>query len=114
MLFYFIHGKENAPHTQGVTLMLFNEARKELIRWESHGSRITKAPIQCTELINDSNEEDKDQFYQMLQSIVDKCPGIYLIIMIGDLNVIGRHELVERNKNDETFANLRVQQNGSM
>ncbi|VDP44537.1 unnamed protein product [Schistosoma curassoni] len=110
MLFYFSHGEEDAPHTQGVTLMLFKGARKELMRWGSYGSRIIKAPIQCTELISDSNEEDKDQFYQMLQPIVDKCPGIYLIIMIGDLNVnvIGRHELGEGNQNDETFANLRL------
>ncbi|VDO92940.1 unnamed protein product [Schistosoma mattheei] len=35
--------EENAPHTQGVELMLSKQAQKALIGWESHGPRITKA-----------------------------------------------------------------------
>ncbi|VDP66679.1 unnamed protein product [Schistosoma curassoni] len=41
MLLYSGHEEENAPHTHGVALMLSKQSRDELIRWKSHGSRIT-------------------------------------------------------------------------
>uniref|UniRef100_A0A183KIJ9 RanBD1 domain-containing protein n=1 Tax=Schistosoma curassoni TaxID=6186 RepID=A0A183KIJ9_9TREM len=75
-----------APYTQGVVLMLFKEARNELIGWQSHGSRIIKASfktkkevitmhiIQCYAPANDNNDDIKDQFYERLQSIIEKCP----------------------------------------
>ncbi|VDP08277.1 unnamed protein product [Schistosoma curassoni] len=37
------HEEENAPHTQGVALMLYKQAQNALMRWESHGPRIIKA-----------------------------------------------------------------------
>ncbi|VDP58201.1 unnamed protein product [Schistosoma curassoni] len=40
MLLYSGHEEENAPHTQGVALMLSKQARNALAEWESHGSRI--------------------------------------------------------------------------
>ncbi|VDP07370.1 unnamed protein product [Schistosoma margrebowiei] len=82
MLLYFGHKEESALHTQGVALMLFKEARNALIGWESHGSGIIKASfetkkegitmnvIQCYAPTNDSNGDDKDQFYSRLQSII--------------------------------------------
>ncbi|VDP69321.1 unnamed protein product [Schistosoma curassoni] len=42
-LLYLGHEEVNAPHTQGVALILSNEARNAVIRWESHGHRIIKA-----------------------------------------------------------------------
>ena len=35
---------------------------------------------------NDYDEDVKDQFYDRLQSIVEKCPTKDLTILIGDLN----------------------------
>ncbi|PXX94314.1 hypothetical protein DF185_23040, partial [Marinifilum breve] len=67
MLLYSGHEEENAPHTQGVALMLSKVARNALVGWESHGSRIIKASfktkkegilmniIQCYAPTNDSN-----------------------------------------------------------
>ncbi|VDP50185.1 unnamed protein product [Schistosoma margrebowiei] len=78
MLLYSGHEKEHAPYTRGVTLMLYKEARSTLIGWESHGSRIIKAAfktknekitmnvIQCYAPTHDSNDDDKDQFYERL------------------------------------------------
>ncbi|VDP39551.1 unnamed protein product [Schistosoma margrebowiei] len=43
LLIYSGHEEENALHTQGVALMLSNQAQNALIGWESHGSRIIKA-----------------------------------------------------------------------
>ena len=130
MLLYSGHEEENAPHTQGVALMLSKVARNALVGWESHGSRIIKASfktkkegilmniIQCYAPTNDSNDDIKDQFYERLQSIIEKCPRKDLTILMGDLNakvgidntgyedIMGRHGLGERNENGERFANL--------
>ncbi|CAH8462687.1 unnamed protein product [Schistosoma guineensis] len=110
--------------------MLSKVARNALVGWESHGSRIIKASfktkkegilmyiIQCYAPTNDSNDEIKDQFYERLQSIIEKCPRKNLTILMGDLNakvgidntgyedIMGRHGLGERNENGERFANL--------
>ncbi|VDP25917.1 unnamed protein product [Schistosoma margrebowiei] len=71
VLLYSDH-EENAPYTDGVVLTLSKEARKALIGWESHGSRIVKASfkttkeeitrnfIQCYARNNDNNDDDKD------------------------------------------------------
>ncbi|VDP55486.1 unnamed protein product [Schistosoma margrebowiei] len=105
-------------------------ARNALVGWESHGSRIIKASfktkkegilmniIQCYAPKNDSNDDIEDQFYERLQSVIEKCPRKDLTILMGDLNakvgidntgyedIMGRHGLGERNENGERFANL--------
>ncbi|VDP54255.1 unnamed protein product [Schistosoma margrebowiei] len=130
MLLYSGHEEDNAPHTQGVALMLSKLARNALVGWESHGSRIIKASfktkkegilmniIQCYAPTNDSNDDIKDQFFERLQSVIEKCPRKDLTILMGDLNakvgidntgyedIMGRHGLGERNENGERFANL--------
>ncbi|VDO67053.1 unnamed protein product [Schistosoma margrebowiei] len=75
MLLYSGREEEDAPHTQGVALMLSKVARNALVGWESHGPRIIKTSfkakkegitmniIQCYAPNNDSSDDDKDQFY---------------------------------------------------
>ncbi|VDP47494.1 unnamed protein product [Schistosoma margrebowiei] len=67
---------------------------------------------------NDYNEDAKDQFYNRMQSIIEKCPTMDLGILMSDLNakvgmdntgyedIMGRHGLGERNENGERFSNL--------
>ncbi|VDP80468.1 unnamed protein product [Schistosoma mattheei] len=74
--------------------------------------------IQCYAPTNDNNDDIKDQFYERLESIIEKCPRKYLTILMGDLNakvgidntgyedIMGQHGLGERNENEERFANL--------
>ncbi|VDO72985.1 unnamed protein product [Schistosoma mattheei] len=88
MLLYYDHEEKNTQHTQRVAVMLSKEARNTLVVWESHGSRIMKAPletkkegitmniIECYAPTNDSNDDNKDQFYERLQSIVAKCSSL--------------------------------------
>ncbi|VDP55850.1 unnamed protein product [Schistosoma margrebowiei] len=86
-------------HTQrGVALMLFKVARNALVGWESHGSRITKASFntnkngitmnafQSYAPTDDSNDDDKDQFYNRLQSTIAKCSRMSLTIIMRELN----------------------------
>ncbi|VDP53578.1 unnamed protein product [Schistosoma mattheei] len=93
------HEEENAPHTQGVALMLSNQVQKALIGWESHESRIFKTSfktkkegmtmniIQCYGPTNDYNADVKDQFCDRLQSIVENCP-------VKDLGILnGQHRI---------------------
>ncbi|VDP71314.1 unnamed protein product, partial [Schistosoma curassoni] len=113
--------RENAPCIHGVALMLSKEARNALIGWESHGPRIIKASfktkegitmniIQCYAPNNDNNDDDRDQFYETLQSIITKCSIKDLIILMGDLNanvsmmsnryedIMRRNGLIERKE----------------
>ncbi|VDP39289.1 unnamed protein product [Schistosoma curassoni] len=110
--------------------MLSKEAQNTLIGCESHGRRIMKDSfktkkegntmdvIQCYAPTNDYNKDIKDQFYNKLQSIIEKCPTKDLTILMGDLNakvgmdntgyedIMGRHRPRERNENGGRFANL--------
>ncbi|VDP54454.1 unnamed protein product [Schistosoma curassoni] len=98
MLLYSGHEQENASHTKGVALMPSKQARNAFVEWKSHGSRIIKASfetkkggikmnvVQCSAPTNDSNDDIQDQFYERLQSIIERCPRNDLTILMGDLN----------------------------
>ena len=130
MLMYSGHEEEDAPHTQGVALMLSRKAQEALIGWEAHGPRIITATfrtkkkkikmniIQCYAPTNDSKEEEKETFYNRLQALIEKFPNRDLNILMGDLNAkigkdnsgyeetMGRHGIGERNENGERLADF--------
>jgi len=72
--------------------------------------------IPCYAQTNDSNEETQDQFFSRLQSTLDKCREMDVIILIGDFNakigmdnngyeeVMGTQGVGEMNKNGERFV----------
>ena len=47
LLLFSGHEEDNAPHTQGVTLILPKTSQRVLIRWEAHRPRILKATFQA-------------------------------------------------------------------
>ena len=130
LLLYSGHEEEEAIHTQGVGLMLAKQAQGALIGWEAHGPRIITASfrtkkkniklniVQCYAPTNDSEEEDKDQFYLRIQKILGTFPTNDVTILMGDLNakigsdntgyeqVMGIHALGTMNENGERFADL--------
>lgn len=130
LVLYSGHEDENAPHTQGVALMLSKDAQKALICWESHGPRIITAKfrtkhkrinmnvVQCYAPTNDSAEDDKDRFYERLQSIIDAYPQRDINILMGDFNakvggdnsgyerIMGREGLGTMNENGERLADF--------
>ncbi|VDO68049.1 unnamed protein product [Schistosoma margrebowiei] len=71
---------------------------------------ITMNVIQRYAPTNYSNDDDKDRFNEMLQSITAKWPGKHLTIVMGDLNakiekentgyedIMGRHGLTGRKE----------------
>ncbi|VDP25571.1 unnamed protein product [Schistosoma margrebowiei] len=97
-LLYSGHEEVNATHTQEVALMMSKQTQNALIGWESHGPRIIKASlktkeegismniIQCYVSTNEYNEDAKDQFYNRLQPIIEKCPTKDLTILTRDYN----------------------------
>ncbi|VDO90982.1 unnamed protein product [Schistosoma margrebowiei] len=112
LLLYSGHEEENAPHTQGVALMLSKQAQNAFTGWGSHEPRIVKAPLKTKE------DDAKNQFYNRLQSIIEKWPTKDLTILMGDFNakvgtdntgyedIMGRQGLGERNENGDRFVNL--------
>ena len=74
--------------------------------------------IQCYVPTNDHDDKDKDQFYNRLQTILDKLKDKDINILMGDFNakvgsdnrsykeVMGQHALGEMNENGERFADL--------
>ena len=49
LLLYSGHEKENAPHTQGIGLLLSRSAQSALIGWEALGSRIITTSFRTTD-----------------------------------------------------------------
>ncbi|KAJ8353557.1 hypothetical protein SKAU_G00211240 [Synaphobranchus kaupii] len=128
LLLYSGHEEDKAQHTEGVGLFLLRTAQRALIGWEAHGPRLITASfrtkkrkiqmnvVQCYAPTNDSDDENKDDFYNKLQSILEHLKGKDISILMGDFNakigrdntgyeeVMGKQGLGEISKNGEIFV----------
>nr|KAG5687288.1 hypothetical protein BaRGS_001953 [Batillaria attramentaria] len=127
---YSGHTEDGAPHTEGVALMLAPEAQRALIGWEPVNSRIITAKfitkkkdiklniIRCYAPTSDVEEEKKDDFYQQLQTVIDRGGAKDMTILMGDFNAkigsdntgyedtMGTHGLGQMNEDGERFADF--------
>jgi hypothetical protein len=127
-ILYSGHEEDCTPHTQGVALMLGIEAQKALRGWKPRGPRHLTASLKtkkknikmnvvlCYVFTNDSYEEDKDGFYDQLNTILEQLSNKDINILMGDFNakignynsgyegVMGQRGVGDMNKNGERFA----------
>ena len=118
--------EEGQPHTHGVALLMTPEATRALLSWEPLSPRLLTARfnskgrkttiVQCYAPTNAADLEEKDEFYNQLQAVVDKIPSRDLKIIMGDLNakvgsdnkdreqIMGTHGTGTQNENGEMFA----------
>ncbi|CAJ1081041.1 craniofacial development protein 2-like%2C partial [Xyrichtys novacula] len=127
-IIYSGHKDLGHDHTQGVALMMTPEATKALMAWEPVPSRLMSARfnsrgrkctiIQCYTPTNVAEEQEKENFYSSLQSLIDRTLKRDLKIIMGDLNakvgednagkefIMGRHGIGICNENGELFTDL--------
>ena len=97
-IIYSGHEDSNAPHTQGVAVMMSEKASKSLVGWEpvsarqmvarfktSH-KRITLTVIMCYSPTNDAEEEETEEFYDRLRATLRKRTEKEIVVMMGDFN----------------------------
>nr|KAG5699715.1 hypothetical protein BaRGS_022113 [Batillaria attramentaria] len=102
------------------------EATQALLSWEPVSPRILSARfnskgrkvtiLQCYAPTNVADEEEKENFYEQLQAVLDKAPRRDLKILMGDLNakvgtdntdrelIMGKHGTGTQNENGELFT----------
>ena len=120
--------EQGQPHMYGVALLLTPEAAQALLSWEPISARILTARfqskgrnvtiIQCYAPTNAADMEDKEEFYEQIQALMDKTKRRDTKILMGDLNakvgtdntnrdlIMGRHGTGEQNENGEMFTDF--------
>ena len=90
-------GREDDLHHEGVAIIMKKGMEKYLMEWKPVNSRIIQARlkgrqtnlsiIQCYAPTNDSNDRDKEAFYEQLQATFENVHGRDLLLVMGDLTV---------------------------
>ena len=116
-------GRNDNLHHHGVAFMISKEAEKTLLEWKPINDRIvydrcfsryvTLSVIQVYAPTNEANKEDKDNFYDQLQLVLDSVHKHDMLIIMGDLNakvgednegcenIMGKYGIGVRNDNGE-------------
>jgi endonuclease/exonuclease/phosphatase family metal-dependent hydrolase len=127
-IIYSGHTDHSHEHTHGVALLLAAEATRALLAWEPVSSRLISARfnskgrnvtvIQCYAPTNTATEEEKEEFYRALQSLIDRSPRRDIKIVMGDMNakvgcnnagrehIMGKHGLGTCNENGSLFTDF--------
>ena len=129
-ILYSTHMGENAVHSEGVAVMISQDALKTLVGWEPVSPRIITAKfqttnknislniIQCYAPTNDADDETKEDFYQLFEETTRKLSTKDITIVMGDMNakvgndntgfeeVMGKNGIGTMNENGELFASF--------
>ncbi len=121
---------EYAQHTDGVAMMLSDQAAHALIGWKPVSSRIMVATfrtcnkriklkiIMCYAPTNEADPEAKEEFYGKLQNTIQDRTQRELLILMGDLNakvgqdnsgytaIMGKQGVGEMTENGQLFADF--------
>ena len=83
-------------HIRGVALVISKQKANTLLEWDPISDRIMKARfnskhckltiILCYATTNESDKEDKEDWYEQLQQAVAKVPQHDMLLIIGDMN----------------------------
>ena len=120
--------EEGATHEQGVGILIAKEVKNSLLEWEAVSPRIITARFQSSARnvtvvnayapTNLATDDDKDQFYEQLQAVINKAPKRDLLILLGDMNakigsensglehVMGIHGMGTMNDNGRRFTDF--------
>ena len=87
---------EGGHHVHGVALMFSHNTAKSLLEFGHVNERLITARlqgkhgsitvVQCYAPINDSSEDEKDQFYSSLKTMVEQVPTQDVLVIMGDHN----------------------------
>ena len=124
----FFAGREDNIHRHGVAIMMTKKAEQALMEWKPISDRIIYARffsryvklsiIQVYASMDEANVEDKENFYEQLQTVVDSVHKDDILLVMGDLNakvgedneryenIIGSHGVGERNDNGERLVDF--------
>lgn len=122
-----IYAGSSVKHEHGVAIILSKNASKSLMSWKPVSERIITARlyskyikatiVQAYAPQNGSTSEEKDQFYEQLQSVLKDIPKHDMVIALGDFNakigeqmrgeegIVGKHVLKgDRTDNGARFV----------
>jgi hypothetical protein len=117
-----------SKHEKGVGILLSQEVTRAMLSWEPINDRIITMRIQSSHTkvtiiqayapTNAAQDQDKNEFYEQLQDILDAAPEHDLKIVMGDFNsqigadnagwedTIGTEAIGERTDNGERLLSL--------
>ena len=123
-----LHSGHDRQHIRGVALIVSKERVNTLLEWEPLSDRQIRARfdskhckltiLQCYAPTNESDEEDKDDWFEELQQAVFKVPQHDMLLVMGDMNAkvgadntdcdraMGKHGCGVKNVNGERLIDF--------
>ena len=121
-------GRQDNAHREGVALLIHKNCQNTILQWEPVNERLlyVRFNSKYTKIsvivgyapIEDAEDDDKDNFYSSVQSVLDRIPKHDMVLLIGDFNArvgsdnqfrertMGKHGLGRMTDNGERLVNL--------
>jgi exonuclease III len=128
ILLYSGMPNENDVHQHGVSILLSNKLKHSLVEWKPVNERIITARLatkyeknsvmQCYAPTEEYDLDKKEEFYNLLNNVLDDIDKKDAMILLGDFNakvgcnneevehIMGTHGIGDRNENGELLIEL--------